>query len=490
MVSRKRFGALLLLLALMVPILAACGGGGTTTAPTAAPAAAAPTAAPAAEAATAAPAADAPTAMADAPTAMADAPTAMAEAGGAIAGATAGASGDVSKIQVEEGATLRVSSWGDPSEQKVNTDSFARFNKIFPNVTINYEPQPADFQTKMKADFAGNTEPDVFYVDSSLMTAFGPSSLLLPIDDAMQTAGVTTDDYIGTLTQLFVLDGKTYGLPKDQGSLALFVNNDIAQQAGVDPASLKTWDDVTAAAKKMTSGEGPGKVFGMCLSSEIQRIGALMLASNNPIVQDKKATFNQESGVAAVDFWYNFKKDGSGDLFKEQGAGWCGEAFSKKTSAMVVEGGWMIPFMEQQGPDVKYTALPLPTPPGGKQATLVYTNAWGASARTKYPNAAAALVLFLTSAANQQPILQTGFALPTVKSLLNDPYFSQNPNAKVLAEAAQYGSVADLTFGPPATYNEVAKAINEGLEALFLGTSDTKSALDQSAQQVDQLLSQ
>jgi multiple sugar transport system substrate-binding protein len=486
------------MLALLVPILAACGGG-TTTAPTAATGGGAATAAPAGEAPTTA---AAPTAAAEAPTAAGastaeaggTAPTAMAEAtaapeaGGATAGATAGASGDVTKIQVEDGATLRVSSWGDPSEQKVNTDSFARFNKVFPNVKINYEPQPADFQTKMKADFAGNTEPDVFYVDSSLMTAFGPNQLLLPLDDAMQTAGVKTDDYLGTLTQLFQLDGKTYGLPKDQGSLALFVNNDIAQKAGVDPASLKTWDDVSAAAKKMTSGEGPGKVYGMCLSSEIQRIGALMLANNNPIVQDNKAVFNQQTGVDAVNFWYNFKKDGSGELFKEQGAGWCGEAFSKKTSAMVVEGGWMIPFMVQQGPDVKYTALPLPLPQGGKQATLVYTNAWGASARTKYPKAAAALVLFLTSAANQQPILQTGFALPTVKSLLSDPYFSQNPNAKVLAEAAQYGSVADLTFGPPATYNEVAKSINDGLEAVFLGTSDVKTALDQAAQQSDQLL--
>jgi multiple sugar transport system substrate-binding protein len=484
-----------LALALLVPILAACGGGGTTTAPTAAPAAGGeqPTAAAGAEQPTAAAGAEQPTtAAAEQPTAAAGAeqPTAAAATGGAMAGATAGASGDVTKIQPEDGATLRVSSWGDPSEQKVNTDAFDRFKQLFPNVTINYEPQPADFQTKMKADFAGNTEPDVFYVDSSLMTAFGPNQLLLPLDDAMQTAGVKTDDYLGQLSQLFQLDGKTYGLPKDQGSLALFVNNDIAQQAGVDPASLKTWDDVSAAAQKMTSGEGPGKVYGMCLSSEIQRIGALMLANNNPIVQDKKATFNQESGVQAVDFWYKFKTDGSGELFKEQGAGWCGEAFSKKTSAMVVEGGWMIPFMVQQGPDVNYTALPLPIPAGGKQATLVYTNAWGASARTKYPNAAAALVLFLTSAANQKPILETGFALPTVNTLLSDPYFEQNPNAKVLAEAAQYGSVADLTFGPPATYNEVTKSLNEGLEALFLGTSDTKTALDTAAQQVDQLLSQ
>ncbi|HJZ47342.1 MAG TPA: sugar ABC transporter substrate-binding protein, partial [Roseiflexaceae bacterium] len=494
MVSRKGFGALLLMLALLVPILAACGGGGTSGAATSAPAPGAATAAPAAEAPTAA---AAPTTAAEptaasagaAPTAMAEA-TSAPEAGGAPAGATAGASGDATKIQVEDGATLRVSSWGDPSEQKVNTDAFARFNKLFPNVKINYEPQPKDFQTKMKADVAGGTEPDVFYLDSSLMTAFAPNGALLPLDDVMQTAGVKADDYLGDLIKLFQQDGKTYALPKDQGSLALFVNDDMAQKAGVDVKNLKTWDDVTAAAKKMTSGEGPGKTYGLCDDPDVQRVSAFILQSG-AVIENNKAAFNQAGGVKAVEWWYGFKKDGTGEAPKNIGSDWCGDAFSKKKVAMVAEGGWMLPFMQQQAPDVKFTAVPLPLPPsGGKQATLVFTNGWAASARTKYPKAAAALILYLTSAANQKPILETGFALPTVKSLTNDPYFQTNPNAKVLADAPSYGSVADLVFGGPAKKEDVIKALKEqAFEPIFLNGADIKSSLDTAAQAVDQVLS-
>src|SRR5262245_57776377 len=134
MISHTRLGALILMLVLIVPMLAACGGGGSG--------AGAPTTAPAGGGA------------------ATSAPT----AGGVtqIEGATAGGSGDVTKITIEDGATLRVASWGDPSEQKVNQDAFARFNKIFPNIRIKYEPQPKDFQTTMKADVAGGTEPDVF----------------------------------------------------------------------------------------------------------------------------------------------------------------------------------------------------------------------------------------------------------------------------------------------------------------------------------------
>src|SRR5262249_48924313 len=152
------------------------------------------------------------------------------------------------------------------------------------------------------------------------------------------------------------------------------------------------------------------------------------------------------------------------------GASWCGEAFGKGRVAMTVEGGWMLPFLASPSngfQNIKYTAVPLPVPQGGKEATLVFTNGWAASARTKYPKPAAALALYLTSAANQQPILQTGFALPTVKSLLNDPYFQQNPNAKVLADAPSYGSVADLVFGGPAKKDDVLKPIGDSFEQIF-----------------------
>lgn len=490
----KRVSVLALLFALVLPLLAACGGGGSSASATTAPATGggAATTAPATggEATTAPamettePAMEATAPAMEATATSGEAATAPAASGGAMA--------DAPKIAVEDGATLRVSSWGDPAEQKINTDSFARFNQMYPNVKITYEPQPSDFQTKIKADFAGSTEPDVFYLDSSLMTALAPDGYLLDLSPYLTEGNVKVDDYIGNLTQIFQADGKTYALPKDQGALALFVNNDIAQKAGIDPASLKSWDDVTAAAQKMTSGEGPAKVYGMCLNRDIQRVGAFMLQDGNPIVQDGKATVNQDNAINAVNWWYAFKPAGTGEEAQPQGAGWCGEAFGKGTSAMAVEGGWMLPFLANSAngfQNVKYTAVPLPVPSGGKQASLVFTNGWAASARSKYPKAAAALVLFLTSAANQKPILETGFALPTVKSLLNDPYFSQNPNAKVLAEAPSYGTVADIVFGGPAKKDDVIKPLNDAMEQVFTG-ADIKSSLDTAAEQADSVLGQ
>src|SRR5262249_44510264 len=148
MVSRQRFTALILMLVLIVPLLAACGGG-TGTAPTSAPAEGQATSAPAP---TPAPEAGQPTAGTEAqPTAGGEAqhtPGATGEGQAMAEGATAGASGDVTKIQVEDGAQLRFGASGNPAEQQLYQQGAERFNKLFPNVKLTFEPIQ-DYQTAM-----------------------------------------------------------------------------------------------------------------------------------------------------------------------------------------------------------------------------------------------------------------------------------------------------------------------------------------------------
>lgn len=526
--ERRRLFGTVLLLALLLPIMAACGGG--TTSPTAGPATEATassngstaattvteaTAAPAETMAPAETAAPAMTEMATTGAAMGEtATTGAAMAGetattsaatgetattGAAMGeaATAGGTGDGaastvdwSKIEVEDGAKLRFGAAGNPTEQQLYIQGAERFNKQFPKAKLTFEPI-ADYQTAMKAAMAGGTAPDVFLLDGELMGAFGPENLLLPLDDAMKSAGVQASAYYDELIKLYQQDGKQLGIPKDFNPVVLFINNQMAKDAGVDPKNIKTWDDMKDAAKKMTKGEGPGKTYGVCLNSDILRSGAFMFQNGNPIIKENKAVFNDPKGIEALDFWNSFKKDGTGELYGEMGKGWCGEAFSGKNAAMVLEGGWLVPFMADPAngaQDVKYTAVPLPTPKSGKQATWLFTNGFAANAKTKYPKAAAAAVLFLTGMANQKALIPSGLASPSIKALASDPYFQQNEVARVLVEQGKNGQLADTVLGGPKKKGDVLKPLNDATASIFTGTA-TKDALDQAAQQVDEVLS-
>jgi multiple sugar transport system substrate-binding protein len=158
----------------------------------------------------------------------------------------------------------------------------------------------------------------------------------------------------------------------------------------------------------------------------------------------------------------------------------------------VVEGGWLVPFLADPAngaTDLKYSAIPLPIPAGGQPATWRVTNAFAASAKTQYPNAAAALVLFLTSALNEKALIPSGLASPSLTALADDPFFSTNAIQKVLVEQGKTGKLADVVLGGPIHKGDVIDAINkDALEPIFLGDTSTKDALDAAAQKVDAAL--
>ena len=50
-------------------------------------------------------------------------------------------------MPVEDGATIVFSGWGDETEQQIYRDSIVRFNEACPDVIVDFQPIPADFQT-------------------------------------------------------------------------------------------------------------------------------------------------------------------------------------------------------------------------------------------------------------------------------------------------------------------------------------------------------
>jgi len=494
MAKSSKWSFLAALLVISSMLLSACGG---DTAPPPAGAGAAPTdttaAAPPAAATNTAPAA---TGEATATTATGGgAATTPTEAMAATPGGSGGTSATFDpaaykKNAIEPNAVLRVSSWGDTSEQQVNKDAIARFQQVYPDVKITYEPQPSDYSTKLLAQIKGGSQPDVFYVDPDLTFQLIPNGVLMDLTPSLTEVGRSKDDYFPSIMNTFVSkDGKVYGVPKDFGALALFYNTDMVK---TPPKADWTQDDFTNFVKENNSGSGQTQVFGFSTDPDIQRWYAFALANGAKIIDEStnKCAINSQAGVDTLNWWYKMYTDKIATQPSDVGAGWSGEALAKKRIASTAQGGWLIPFLDDPKAafGVKYDAVPLPTGKAGK-ATLLFYNAWGAAAKSKFPKAAAALALFLGSRENEGAILQTGFALPAVKGFENDPFFQkdtvQSKISKMLYDAASYGTGG---YYGGAADSKVTKALNDATQRLFAKQQDAKAALDQACQEVDAAL--
>ena len=405
-----------------------------------------------------------------------EAMTGTTTAGGATAGAT-------KTIQVEDGASIVFSGWGDETEQKVWRDSIARFNQVYPNVKVDYQPIPSDFQTKVKAQMAGGTAPDVMYIDDQLMTAFAPNNQLMPLDQYMQEAGVSANDFIPQLMTIFVQNGKTYALPKDWGTLGLIYLPEAFQAAGIpEPTADWTWQDLQKAAEAI---QKTGKYAGYCMGADWARLAPFVFENGGGYASADNMTgqINTPEVKQAVQFIADMKKSGALSTPSDLSASWCGEAIGKKLVGMTYEGGWMSNFMRTSYPDVQWKAVPLPKGDKG-QADIIFTNGIGVNAATKFPKAAAALALYLTGRDNQAEIAKTGFAYSThvdQQNLITDP------NDMAIATGGTWPMTKVAYWGP--NTGKVNDAVSKMLERIFLGDQTVDESMTQAETDVNNALS-
>lgn len=386
--------------------------------------------------------------------------------------------------------TLTVSGFtSTPAEDALVQSNLNKFHQLHPNITINWSPIPGDYPTKMRANVAGGTVPDVFYLTPDMSSEYISTGKLLNLSPYMARDKVSASDYYAALVNPFTCtSGQVYGLPKDWDSLGVFYNKQMFDAAGLAyPKAGWTWQDMQNDAQKLTKNAGsPTGVYGISLSADASRWGAFLLANGGSVLNKNgtQAAFNSQQGLDALNFYDSFIKNKTGVLPTAVGAGWNGDAFGKARVAMAIEGGWLIPYMAQSYPNVQYGIAPLPVAPTGKQADLIFTNAWSAYSGTKHPDAAWELIKYMTGTQVQESQLNDGFALPTIKGLANAPYFTQNPNFKVLFDAASY-AYADY-YGPQdqAIHNYLANALQE----VMLNKATPQQALQQATTQVNNQL--
>ncbi len=392
-------------------------------------------------------------------------------------------SGELQLIEVEDGAEITFSGWGDETEQQIYRDSIERFNKVYPDVTVNYEPIPADFQTKLKAQMAGGTAPDVFYVDDQLMTAFAASGQLLPLDDYMAEAGTARNDFIPSLLTIFTYEGKTYGLPKDWGTLGLVYIPEVLAEAGVDaPTENWTWDDLRAAAKQIADNTNYG---GLCQNADWARFAPWVFSNGGAYASNdaKNATLDTPEVKEMAQFIFDMYDEGSLVQASDVGAGWCGEAIGKKLVGLTLEGGWMVNFMRQNYPDQNWKSVLIPQGPKTR-ADVIFTNAIGVNASTKYPKAAAAFAIFVTGRENQAEIVKTGFAYSTHPDQVD---LVVDPNDKAIAQGGVLPDSRVAYWGP--NTGKVNDIVSKAMERIYLRDQSVDEAFAQAQKEAQTALS-
>jgi len=181
----------------------------------------------------------------------------------------------------------------------------AEFNQATPDVEVKTTSYgPSEILPKYLASVAGGAPPDVFHAPGYVPPDLAVNNVIAPLDELVKLDPTTYKNF----DPITIYGGRRFGVPVNGGLGAMLYNLELFEKAGLDPTKLpETWDDLIAAAKKMTNpAEGQ---WGLVLGNQAgfataQMYYAFLLTAGGELItaDGKSIAFNSEAGLEALTF--------------------------------------------------------------------------------------------------------------------------------------------------------------------------------------------
>ena len=114
-----------------------------------------------------------------------------------------------------------------------------------PNIQIEISQYNwGDYWSNLQTAFTAGTAPDVFTDHLAYYPTFSGKGQVMDIQSYVDRDNVDLSVYMTGLADLWVRDGKRYGLPKDWDTIAITYNKDMLDAAGVTEEEVNnmTWN--------------------------------------------------------------------------------------------------------------------------------------------------------------------------------------------------------------------------------------------------------
>jgi multiple sugar transport system substrate-binding protein len=200
------------------------------------------------------------------------------------------------------------------------------------------------------------TAPDVLIVDNPVVSTLAQGQILTDTG----TAKVDTSAIEPNLLAAGQLNGKTYGIPIGANTLALYYNKNVLQAAGVDPATVKDWNSLTAALGKVKTAGKKGITFSAIGTEEgsFQFLPWFWGAGAN------LTNLSAPPAVSALSLWTGWLKNGYAPhsvINNTQTTSW--QEFATGQFAFAENGTWQLANAQKAG--FPYGVIPIPAMNGG-----------------------------------------------------------------------------------------------------------------------------
>ena len=365
-------------------------------------------------------------------------------------------------------------------------EAAAAFEAANPGTDIQIEVVPWNvlLQT-LTTDISGGVNADLSIIGTRWLLDFVEQDIAQPLDDFMDQAFV--DRFIPTFLTPSIMDDQTFGLPVAASARAMYYNQDLLDQAGID-GPPETWAELAEAAAAISAlGDdiyGYG-IQGNEVETDVYFYYAFWSHGGNLIDADGTSGLDTEAAYQAAALYRDlidsgvtqpgvtsYTREDVQNLFKQGRVG------------MMITAPFLSTQIRDEAPDLNYGVAAIPAGPAGDRGTYGVTDSIIMFANTEVADTAwAFLDLLFTQEWRSQFTGGEGF-LPVNAAVAEEPAFADDPDLAVFASV-----LPDARFAPViAGWEEIADITSSALQRIYLGQGEIEETLNAAAAEIDGIL--
>ena len=372
--------------------------------------------------------------------------------------------------------------FGGPEEVAGYERLAAAVEDANPDIRLTISPVPSqdELLARLSTSFAGGRPPDLFLINFRKYGQFVEQDAIAPVQPYLDASEVLSeDDFVEPPLEAFRFDGEDLSCqPQNVSNLVVYVNLDLFAAAGVDvPTDGWTWDEFVDAAEQLT-GDG---VYGVGTEASIIRLAPFVWSNGGDVVDDPhdptRLTLAEGPAREAYDFFLDLS-------LVHEVVPPDAEVQSEDHESRFLRGGLAMYLNSRKSTPTLRTitgfdwdVVPLPVAPGGEPVTMLHSDAYCIAAGTGNEDAAWRVIEFAMTEEGQRILAASGRTVPSRIDVLDSPAFLDPEEPPASSEV--FAANARIARATPhvATWLRVEDAVDDVLEAAFLGRIDREEAL-------------
>jgi len=323
----------------------------------------------------------------------------------------------------------------------------AKWNREHPDdpIEVRYDAIGEDaYSQKITAEIVAGTVQDIFFPgDYHELVRFGAVLDLTPYIEKHH-AQAQIDKLYPQLLKAHRVNGRLYGLPISLNTEVLYYNPTLFDREKMPyPTADWTWDDLLAAAQRLTKRDAQGNLVQSGLMPCDYWEWVLWNHGRFWTPDAARCIVNSPESLEALQFLHDLQfRYRVCPTFAQQRDSNAEVTFINNATAMYIAERWSTAHFKNLS-HVNWRIAPLGRSFRGHRLCMMEGNTFVISAQTKYPDIAFQFLLFLTSPEQIKHLVDTGESIPIHYGPEENAYFLNDPTRPKGENAAYFSGMDD-----------------------------------------------